>query len=55
LLEVGYSGYLSVEVFDFKPDPETIATKSLENLRKILKEFSELKLILRRLTYSFLD
>lgn len=34
LLEVGYSGYLSVEVFDFEPDPETIATESLKTLRK---------------------
>lgn len=30
--EVGYSRYLSVEVFDFSPDPETIARESLQAL-----------------------
>lgn len=44
LLKIKYSGYLSVEVFDFKPDPETIATKSLENLKKFFKEFGGLNL-----------
>jgi len=39
LFEINYSGYLSVEVFDFKPDPETIAVKSLENLKKFLREY----------------
>ena len=34
LEEVGYRGYLSVEVFDFKPDPVTIAEESLANLSK---------------------
>jgi sugar phosphate isomerase/epimerase len=31
--EVGYQGYLSVEVFDFEDGPEQIATRSLEYLR----------------------
>lgn len=34
LREVGYEGYLSVEVFDFKPDPRTIAVRSVEFLRR---------------------
>jgi sugar phosphate isomerase/epimerase len=33
LKEVGYHGYVSVEVFKFDEGPEVIATKSLENLR----------------------
>src|SRR5262245_30364619 len=35
LKEVGYSGFVSVEVFNFDEGPETIATKSLEYLRKV--------------------
>jgi sugar phosphate isomerase/epimerase len=34
LKEVGYDGYVSVEVFNFDEGPEVIATKSLEYLRR---------------------
>ncbi len=34
LKEVGYNGYVSVEVFNFDEGPEIIASKSLEYLRK---------------------
>jgi len=35
LADVGYEGYVSVEVFDFSPDPEAIATGSLRYLREV--------------------
>ncbi len=34
LREVGYNGYVSVEVFNFDEGPEIIATRSLEYLRR---------------------
>ena len=33
LLARGYDGYVSVEVFDYSPDPDTVARLSLETLR----------------------
>lgn len=35
LRDVNYTGYLSVEVFDFKPGPEKIATDSLRYLQQV--------------------
>ena len=35
LKEVGYEGYVSVEVFDFTEGPEVIATKSIEYLKRV--------------------
>ncbi len=32
-----YNGYISVEVFDFKPDPKTIAARSIGYLKGILE------------------
>lgn len=36
LLEVRYKGWVSVEVFDFKPDPDTIARDSLAYMHRCL-------------------
>jgi len=38
LLDVGYEGYVSVEVFRFDPDPETIARESIDYLRRALDQ-----------------
>ena len=38
LQKINYQGFVSVEVFDFKPDPVTIAKKSMEYMQKCLKE-----------------
>ena len=38
LAEIGYDEYVSVEVFDYSPGPEEIASKSLAYLREIFKQ-----------------
>lgn len=38
LKAIGYDGWISVEVFDFKPGPETIAANSYAYLRRLLDE-----------------
>ncbi|MCM8816889.1 MAG: sugar phosphate isomerase/epimerase [Candidatus Omnitrophica bacterium] len=36
LKNISYSGYISVEVFDFSPGPRTIAEKSIQYLKKFI-------------------
>lgn len=38
LKEIDYQGWVAVEVFDFSPDPLTIAVKSIEYLKSVLPE-----------------
>lgn len=38
LKQLDFQGYVSVEVFDYSPDPVTIARESLDHLRKTLAE-----------------
>jgi hypothetical protein len=41
LLKNAYKGYISVEVFEFDPDPQTIASRSLGYLKRIMETLSE--------------
>jgi len=41
LVKNGYKGYISVEVFEFEPDPQTIASRSLGYLKGILETLTE--------------
>jgi len=38
LRDIRFDGFVSVEVFDFSPDPETIASKSMEYLKRVFGE-----------------
>jgi sugar phosphate isomerase/epimerase len=41
LRDVGYDRFVSVETFDFKPGPETIARESIEYMRRTLAQSGE--------------
>jgi len=38
LKDVGYDGYVSVEVFDYSPDPQTIASQSIAYLKETFRQ-----------------
>jgi sugar phosphate isomerase/epimerase len=38
IADAGYDGWVSLEVFDYKPDPETIARKSIEYMKACLSQ-----------------
>ena len=42
LLDIGYSGYCSIEVFDFEPDPIQHASRGLATLKQALEQAYEL-------------
>jgi sugar phosphate isomerase/epimerase len=41
LIKNNYRGYLSVEVYHFDPDPQTIASRSIGYLKGILETLAE--------------
>ncbi len=42
LTKNGYKGYISVEVFNFSPDPQTVASRSIGYLEGILEALAEM-------------
>jgi hypothetical protein len=40
-MEYGYKRYISIEVFEFDPDPQTIASRSIGYLKGILETLGQ--------------